>query len=296
MTARNFRSSSLLELNLVKYLRRELVNAGFYFNVASGHLSIDGQRGDVLRRVNSNVYESFVDRWVMETDMVGLAGAETVDPSGVYVDDVFHPKGAAPYEPAIDFERGRVVFEGSGLPASAEVRMGGFSYEEVAVDLPDSQLVSLLFSEIRDNADLAIHAFPSGSQRQLPMVIVDLQNSFNLPGELGGTKNRDQLIVLHVLGTDRHRTNSITDFVSERLFRKTIKGVDFNETPPLITANGDRAITYVNYTDLQASGAVEWQKIYIDEARVRERATLYDLLRNRVDLRIRLYFLPPDGG
>jgi len=284
-----------MEFNLLHYIDRAFVNAGFYQNIPSGTIAVDGERADVLRRVDSQTYESFTDRWVMETDAVGLAGFEVLQPSGVYIDNVFHSRGSSPYEPAFDFKNGRVIF-GSGVSSSAEVRMDGFSHKEVVLDLPDSDLVHLVYSKIRDNVDFTPHAFPSGNQRQFPLVVIDLQDGFNTPGEIGGNRNRNQLVALHVLGTDRHQVNAITDFLEDVQFRKVIEGVDFNDTPDEITINGDRASTYLNYGQMQASGALRWHKMYIDNARVRERVKDRDVFRTRTDWTLRLYFVPPGGG
>lgn len=296
MVARRFRSSSLMEFNLLHYLERELVNAGFYQNVPSGSLAVDGERADILRRVDSQTYESFTDRWVIETDAVGISSFSVLQPSGVYVDDVFHARGASPYQPTFDFRNGRVIFEGSGVNSVAVVRMDGFSYKEIVLDLPDSDLVHLVYSRIRDNIDFTPHAFPSGNQRQFPLVVVDIQDGFNTPGEIGGSRNRNQLVSFHVLGTDRHQVNDITDFLEDVQFRKVIEGVDFNDTPEEVTVNGDRASTYLNYSQMQASGALRWHKIYVDQARVRERVKDREIFRTRLDWTLRLYFLPPGGG
>lgn len=295
-TPRRFRMTSQIEFNLVHYLEREFVNAGFYINVPSGSMAVDGQRADILRRVDGNIYESFTDRWVIETDAVGVSGYNTIDPSGVVVDGVFHARGSSPHEPAIDFRGGRVIFEGTPVSVDSTVGMRGFSYKGVVVDLPDDEAVNLIFSQIRDNVDFTPNSFPSGNQRQFPLVVVDLQDAFNTPAEIGGGKNRNQLVVFHILGNDKHEVNAITDFLQDFHYRKVIQGVDFNLVPETITINGDRASTYVNYSQMQASGDLTWHKLYIDEARVRERTQFFSMFRNRVDWRIRLYFVPPGGG
>lgn len=295
MTARKYRTTSQIEFNVKAYLERELINNGFYFNVASGFIATNGQRGDVLRRVDGRTYESFTDNWIAATDATGCAGFEVINPSGVWIDGTFHERGSSPHEPVIDFERGRVTFEGTEVSSTAQVS-AEFSYAQAVIDFPDSETVNLLFSQIKDNVDSTPNVYPSGNQRQLPMVVIDLQNTIMLPGELGGKKNRNQLITFHVLSTDRNELNSITDFLEETQSRKVIQGVDFNSAPQLFTAKGDRASTYKNYTELQASGAIAWRKIYIDEARVRERVFDFKLLRTRTDWTVNILHLPPDGG
>lgn len=292
---RKYRTTSQLEFNFQRHLEREFINNGFYFTVASGFIATNGQRGDVLKRVDGRTYESFTDNWISATDATGSPGLEIINTSGVFIDGTFHLRGSGPHIPVIDYENGRVLFEGTEVSNTAVVS-AEFSYSQIDVDFPNEEITNLLFSDIKDNVDFTPNAFPSGNQRQLPLVVIDLQTSINLPGELGGNKNRNQLITFHVLSTDRHELNSITDFLHETQARKTIRGVDFNLAPQQFNTNGDRASTYKNYTELQASGTLAWRRIYIDESRIRERVFDFKLLRSRVDLTINLLFLPPDGG
>jgi hypothetical protein len=288
-----FGTSDLLEFNIQQYLDREFVNNNFYFNVPSGFVSVDGSRGDVLRRVNGNRYESFTDKWVEGTDMTGDSSAPVIDPSGVWIDGAFHAQGAAPYKPAFNFAEGAVVFEGTAVPDTSIV-VAEFSYKDINVDFPDSNSVTLVFSQIRDNVDFTQHVFPSGNQRALPLVVVDLQTSFDSPGALGGAKNINQLVTLHVVASDRHKLNAITDFLQHGQFRKTVNGINYNVTPELFTVNGDRANTYLDFTDMQTSGSLLWRKFYIDQARVMEKEQFFNVFRSRVDWTVNMLFVNPN--
>jgi hypothetical protein len=293
--SRRYRTSSLLEFNLKQYLEREFVNNGFYFNVASGQLAVDGSRADVLRRVTGSIYESFTNNWISATDAVGDSGFEVINASGVYINGTFHVRGSSPHEPIIDYKNGRILFNGT-QPSTTDEVSAEFSYHQIAVDFPNEEIVNLLFSDIRDNVESTPHGFPSGNQRQLPVVVIDLQTAITTPGELGGGKNVNKQVVFHVLSTDRNELNAITDFLHDNRSFKTIQGVDFNLAPQLFTVYGDRANTYKNYTELQASGNIAWRKIYVNEARIREKVINFKLHRSRIDWDVDLLFLPSDGG
>ena len=294
-----YRSSSLIEDNVKQFLEKEFVNNGFYFNVASGEIATDGQRSDVLRKVNSNVFESFVNNWIGQTDATGVPGNPVIDPSGISIDGVFHPKDAAPHLPAFDFENGRVILKGSGLVGSEVVSVPGFSYHQIDIDFPGSDRANLLFSQIKDNVQFTQNAFPSGNQQQAPYIIIDMQNTINTGAQLGGGQNVNKLVTFHIVSNDRIEINGINDFLDLFMYRKVIRGVDFNTVAvsgiEQFDQTGDRASTYKSFTELQSFPALAWRKIYIDATDTMERTQFYDQYRNRVDWRINLFSLPPEG-
>lgn len=299
-TARRYRSGSLLELNIKQYLETTFVNQGFYFNIPSGTVATNGQRSDVLRQVSSNVFESFTNNFVGQTDATGVSGSPVIDPSGISIDGVFRPKGAAPYLPAVDFKNGRVVLEGSGLIGSETVSIPGFSYHQIDIDFPGSDRANFLFSDIKDNAQFTANAFPSGNQHQAPYIIIDLQNTGHVGAQLGGGKNTNTLISFHVVSNERTELNGIVDILDEWAFKKVISGIDFNTIAASgieqFSQNGDRASTYMSFTEMQGNPDLLWRKIYIDSTDTIERTQFYDQYRARVDWRVNLFFLPPEGG
>ena len=53
-----YRKTAQIKFNILKYLELKFVQAGLYGNVASGQLSVNDQREDVLTRVSPTIYES----------------------------------------------------------------------------------------------------------------------------------------------------------------------------------------------------------------------------------------------
>jgi hypothetical protein len=276
-----YRTSALLKFNIQAFLEREFVNSGQYFNVASGHIDVNGSRGDILRRADGRTYESFTDRWVYESDASGAASFPTTRASGVTIDGVFHLKGSSPFIPVIDYDNGRILFNGTEVDSSSTVETT-FTYKHIRVDFPDSNIINQIFAQIKNNFASATHIYPSGNQRQLPFVVIDLQDRDSRPMELGGGKIREQRIVFHVLTNDENDRDTICDILEEQ-HRKVFQGVNYNNAPQLLTYQGDLASTYADYTTLQASGNTQWVKIYIDEARIIEKNNFHELKRGRVD-------------
>ncbi|MCK5610118.1 hypothetical protein KAR91_50055 [Candidatus Pacearchaeota archaeon] len=293
MSARRYDNSAQIELNIRAHLERTFIDNGLYQNMASGQLRVGGSRADILTRKSPTQYESFFNNWVIETDASGVTTFPTVNVSGVVVDGVFNPRGGGTYEPAIDFDNGRVIF-GVSIPTASTVE-AVFSYKEVHFDYPDSFLSPALFSEFKDNVIGTNVTVPSGLITQLPVVVIDLQNRTDTPHQLGGGTQLSQQVVFHILANNRRQMNRIVDQLSTRSSRKVIQGVNFNDTPILFTPNGDRAATYRDFTDMQDDNALKWKKLYIDSTRVvSNNDVFYGFHRARVDWNL-ILFLPPGG-
>jgi uncharacterized protein YlbG (UPF0298 family) len=280
MTAIRYRGSALLEMNIQEHLEREFINAGQYSTITSGYFTANGEQADLLTMVNPTYWQSFFSKWVGDTDHAGCAGFETILASGVFIDGVFHARGSAPHEPAIDYENGAVAFEGTAPSTSATVT-AEFSFPKVTFATPDTDIVNFLFSPVRDNENVTTAPIPSGLSRQLPVVIIDPQVKDSFPSQIGGGQRVNQRVVFHIVANNRTDVDQIVDLLQEFSYRDTIQGVNFNSAPQQFTESGDRASTYVNYTNLQASGSIAWSKIFVEETRLVERDVLNQYHRER---------------
>lgn len=278
-----YRTTSLLKFNIKDYLEKEFVNNGLYITIASGFYDVYGNRADILRRVNARTYESAFDKWVVEADASGIAPYNTIVCSGATIDGVFYAKGAAPYGPIIDYENGRILFT-ADVPSASTVG-AVFTYKQVVVDYPESNKVNLIFSDIKDNTDITNYAFPSGNQRQIPCVVIELQNGNSSPFALGGYKQIRQNVAFYILANNDDELDLISDILLDK-FRTVIKGIDYNKTPEQYTYQGDRASTYQSFTQLQANSLYSWTRLYIDDASKRTSDNFYGVKRGRIDWEI----------
>lgn len=264
-----YRLSSQLKFNIKSYLDREFVNSGLFVNIASGVTYRPGQRIDLLTRVDGNLYESYFNNWIFEPDASGVAGFPTIQASGVFIDGVFHAKGVAPYEPEIDYNDGRIFFNGTAIPVASTVS-AEFSYKNVGVNFVKSQAINLIFSQFKDSVDFTQNSVPSGLQRQLPAVVIDIQKRLGQPHALGGAVKFDTLVAFHVLGNNETEIDQIIDILTETSFRKAFRAIDYNKIPLLFTDRGDKASTYKSFSQLQKDTSVFLSQLYIDEARLME--------------------------
>jgi hypothetical protein len=265
MSAIRYRLSPQLKFNIKMHLDLLFLNDGLFVNVASGHFDVTGERADVLRRVTGNLYESAFDNWIFETDASGVGGFVPLNASGVIIDGVLNLKGSSPYKPEIDYRNGRVFFTGTPVSSTSEVS-AEFGYKHINVDYRQSRAINLLFTALKDSVDFAQVSFPSGVQRQLPAVVIDIQRRLSQPYSLGGAKTHDTLVVLHVLSNTDHEFDQIIDILTEKSFRQPIKAIDFNNIPELFTDLGDRAATYKNLTELRGDISLQFPTIFIDKA------------------------------
>jgi hypothetical protein len=278
-----YRLSAQLKFNIKAYLDREFVNSGLFINIGSGILyRPGGTRMDQLTRVNGTLYESFFNNWVYEPDATGVDSFPTTQASGVFIDGTFHARGSAPYEPEIDYNNGRVFFNGTEVPSSATVS-AEFTYKNVGVESVDSQAVNRIFSNLKDSVDFTGNiSAPSGKERQLPLCIIDPQKRLPRPRALGGAIEIDNLIVFHILANNTTELDQIVDILTETSFRKAFNAVDFNETPVLFTDNGDTAATFRDFTDMQGDVSLRLGPLYIDNAQLIEQFERFGVYYARV--------------
>lgn len=288
MSAVRYRLSKQLKFNIKSYLDREFVNNSLYVNIASGYYAITGERADVLHRVNGALYESYFNNWIYETDASGIAGFSPIIASGVIINGSFHAKGASPYKPTIDYKNGRVIFEGTNIPVGSVVSTS-FSYKNIDVDYDDSERVNLIFSQIKDSVDFTQNVLPSGIQKQLPVVVIDIQGRINKPYSLGGGKQHNTLVVFHIAASNDNEFDQIIDILTENSYGKAIRGVDFNKTPQLFTSNGDVALTYKDYSTLQADSSVRFPTLFVDEADLKEKFIVRGVRIGRVDWEVKTH-------
>jgi hypothetical protein len=123
---------------------------------------------------------------------------------------------------------------------------------------------------------------PSGTDRQLPVVVIDPQTRIPTPHALGGAIKVDQQIVFHILSNSSHEQEQVVDILTETSFRAGFRGVDFNQVPLLFTDKGDKASTYRNYTDMQNDISLRFSTLFVDEARVIEQYERYGIYYTRV--------------
>lgn len=293
MAVLRYRKTSQVKLNIKQWLDIQFVNAGFYTNVASGDLSVYGTRKDLLTRVNDTTYESHYDNWVYQTDASGVNGYAPSLCSGCYVNDTWYTKGASPYEPVVDYANGRLLFDGTAIPAGATVSTI-FSYKHVHFDFPESENINLLFSSPKHNLKFQPHnQWPSGIQRQVPIVVIDTQKRNSAPWQLGGGTKWEQVVAFHILANNEVDLDSIVDMLDTQA-HKAIKCVDFNDAPQALTYQGDVAGTYRAYTDLQNDSSTFWTRLYINEAELTEKYRFYDRYRATVLWQTEFYRMADD--
>ncbi len=261
-------NSDLLEFNIKQYLDHRFLLNGMYSNVYLSQDWYSGDRMDTLTRVNSTTYQSSFDNWVFEGDVTGPSGYDITAVSGVYVSGVFEPTGSGTYVPHIDYKNGTVVFE-NAVPSGSVVN-ADFSYKRVNVTSPDSEAARIIFSRFRYGQDASAINLPSGNSSQLPLIAVNPIDRDSTPWQMGGGQIVNQDVSFHIVANNRRDMNKIIDVLTTSSYHNKIQGVDFNLAPEQFDFYGDKASTYVDFTTLQASGAIQWNKLYIDEAKLAE--------------------------
>lgn len=281
--------SSNIRYNLKQHYELLLLNQGLYANVTVNNLDYAGLN-DALLKKNGQYFESIANSWVYEEDVVTPSGyVDPIEVSGVWINSVFHANNSSPYIPIPDYQRGRFVFNGT-VPTNLDNVQANFTYKEVSIDFPDSDSYNILMSQYLNNPDYwSEEVFPSGLERLLPAVIIDLQNREHSGRQLGGgkiVKDRVQFWVFAARDWER-------DFIMDLIFddaRSTISAANYNNVPEILTFDGNKAATYESYTDLGVN--YPWTNIYIDKMAIRERNLINKIFRGRVEGLLTIYQNP----
>ena len=274
------RQSSNLRYNLKAYFELIFLNNGMYGNATIGDYDYGGRESATLRK-NGRFFESVANEWVYEGDVTVPSGYYTpITVSGVWIDSVFHANDSSPYYPEPDYLRGRFVFNGQ-VPTAANTVQANFTYKDVKVDYVDSDVYNILMSQYLNNPEYwSQEVFPSGLERILPVVIIDLQNRRHKPRQLGGGKILPERVDFWVLAARDWERDALLDIIFDE-GRAVISAADYNDVPEMLTFNGSKSATYQSYTDLSTN--YPWTNIYIDEMAIRMRDLALKIYRGKVE-------------
>ena len=297
MTFRTSKISNQLKTNMVLYLNNLLLNEGYYNNIALGEFDFEGNDLSQLALHTDDstfslgtVWQSHKLNWVYEGDVVVPSGAlAPVDPSGVYIDDVFFAKDDATFGHVFDFENGRVVFTSGVGPTVSNTVQVEYSYKEVFVGIANKTTVHALHNDFFDDDSVFNSVFPSGVT-STPAIWIDVEGQTISPLALGGGKIVNKLVHFHVISNDDglDEIDDIADVISFQQYRNT-RLVDIDKMPELFDFRGARATGYQDYTVMVADNSLFWKLIsWMRADRVDVTSERLDWNRVRMDIMFEL--------
>ena len=281
--------SSNLRYNIKQYIELLFLNQGWFGHAIIGQYDYAGREASVLQKDGLH-FESIANEWVYEEDVVSPSGyGDPIPVSGVWINSVFHANNTAPYYPIPDYQRGRFRFNGQ-VPLATDDVQANFTYKDVVTDFSDSDMYNVLMSQYLNNPDYwTSEVFPSGLDRVLPAVIIDLQDGGHEPRQIGGGKILGDRVDFWVLAAQDWERDAIMDVLFDE-GRAVIEATDYNNVPEILTCYGEKAGTYQSYTDLAAN--YPWTRLYIDKMTKRLRDKIVKIYRGKVEGIITTYQNP----
>jgi len=272
--------SSNLRYNIKAYLELLFLNNAMFGHALIGEYDYAGREPSVLRK-NGRYFESVANSWVYEEDVVTPSGyMSPVMVSGVWINGAFHASNSAPYYPIPDHERGRFIFNGQ-IPTASDNVEANFTFRDVTTDFTDSDTYNIIESQYLHNPDYwSQDVFPSGVERLLPVVIVDLQTKVHDPWQIGGGKILGDRVNFWVMAARDWERDAIMDLIFDEA-RAVISAVNFETAPEILTFYGEKASTYQSFTSLSSS--YPWTRVYIDKMVIRGRDLIGKIYRGKVE-------------
>lgn len=185
--------SDILRDNVISFVKYGLLEIGAYINIEKGQLNYLGNNMSRLYPIqvsgiaNNRIYRDVKTDWVWEpiTELKFTSGTPPIQPSGIYVDNIFYPTGTtvngATY--SLDYSRGQVVFS-SGLPSGTLVELDRTIRGVHVYDSDNTELRTFVsnwnkFDNSHNPTDIAYRAY-------VPCISIEVGNHKTIKGtELG---------------------------------------------------------------------------------------------------------------
>lgn len=216
---------NILEANFKTYFDWAFLNIGAWFDAtigSSGTYSTNQHARLLLVNdesyIDGQVWQGIRKDWVWESG-ISFSGANPIDISGVYIDDVFLPYASGDFD--IDYPNGRLVFD-DALDITSEVE-ANYSYRFVQIyrasDCP--WFSTLQYSSLQtDNKDIkrtddGDWSIAGNHRIQLPAIVIEsVPRSRSRPFEIGShSLIIEQDISFHILAENKNDRNKLLDII-----------------------------------------------------------------------------------
>lgn len=289
-----------LKMNLKMLLDLVFLKDGHFRNINVGNLiyGIDASRL-LYSEAGSNefggvsgcqVWQSPFQQWVFESGITlnNVPYISSLTPpivcSGILVNGTFFVGSVSGNQYFIDFDNGRIIFNGAGIPTTSDVKAAySFKNFRISYKMSDARKDIQAFSELylKDNPYDGIRTltYPSGYSGQIntfPAIYLQFANEDFEAYELGNpSQTENHTIFCHILSMNDWDLTTARDLLKSRI-RNTFMLIDFNYAPlPLSGITNSISPAYMPYQTLQTnpvynSNSVAWGIYSFEDGRYRD--------------------------
>ena len=232
----------------------------------------------------ARVWQSPLKNWVYESGSQQPSGmVSPIIASGVFVNGVFFNRTDAPNQHFIDYSTGRIVFD-TAIDKNEDIR-AEFSYKIVRVKFPDKEdeiFTGRVFVQNPDIQSTFITA--SGFLQELPMVLIDYDETDFAGLQLGGGRIAMPRVIFHVIANDDYTKDDIMDIIATK-DRSVFNLIDWSKLEQPIGFNGDfiSGGSPFSLKLLQADNSIFFNKLYFNEMKERNVPTQFEIEKGLVD-------------
>lgn len=280
--------SDQIEANLISLFDWGLLNRGGFTNITvptSGTYGGDKSRLRPVKELgfaDGKIWEGYRYNWAWES---GLNNAvQPIQVTGILVNNIYHSLGeAGNYNFYVDYPRGRIVFNNSGLPTNSIVQCS-FSPKWCYVTVAQSDHARQAIDETYRVDEPQYLAFASGSFNTssynkviYPLLAVEVVPNSTFRGlQLGGGQIQYQDVLFHIFAQTRQEKNKLFDLVQEQnelnFFMYDLNRIaDYNAYPldPYGSiASGAR--TFPQLVQPTGDGSFRWRMVWINKMRAQQ--------------------------
>jgi hypothetical protein len=269
--------SEIITENIITFMKYGLLEIGAYYNIARGQTNFYGVNESQLRPVvmqgntNFTIYRGVKHDWIWESG-IGLrsaGGAQPVQISGIYVNNVFYATGSSITGTGyfVDYSRGQIVFS-HPLPSSYVVECPQ-AIRYVQVYPIDGYVHRKLNNEWLNNPGATGVINSTELQAYLPAIFVGCKKIDTKSGvELGSQSKRVRAeIEFDVIASNSVDRNKILD-ICYNLENKAIAFYNVATAPKPLSASGTLNSTALTWPQLITSYSLSDIPQFMEDALV----------------------------
>ena len=210
--------------NIIWYLRDSFINAGGYYNIASGTLGFDGTDVSLLQpshhpdKGKFQVWKGLSHEWVWETGINATyaGGASPALVSGVYIEDVFYPTGTTgTYAFDVDYGKGAIVFKNKSFASGTKIWAERSERAAFVYPAESNEYRQIIYEHERvfnDPPGSGQDTFGSNLKAFLPAVFVDVSHGRNKAYQIGSNSHIKTFgITMEVFSEDLRQFDFLRD-------------------------------------------------------------------------------------
>lgn len=302
----DFTLEDIVTKNVTTFLSYGLLELGAYYNIYKDQPDRFGNNLSILRPANIPgvssyvIYRGFKHDWVWESNIStkSSGGAQPIQISGIYVNDIFYPTGTKVFGTGyyVDYSRGRVVFDyplSSGSPATGYTVKCPHTVRYVQIYEQDSQEYRKINYDWLNRSEATGTWNDNELKAYLPCVFVKVKGYNTVKGYELGSRAKESNVQMQF---DVVAENSADDRKLSDIFymmeTKNVPFYDIQRAPTPLLSRGQLSPSGLTWPNLISQYSLSTAPTFEEDANVVKLNRALPIYHSRVTISLNMNLYP----